>query len=77
MWIDVSKVTKDSTTCVHCFYAASGTYPDNENVSYISFDSKGIDSLNFVQSLDIPAIKIEQWQNIANLIREVSIEYSL
>lgn len=69
-----SKVTNDLTSGVDRFFASSGTNPDNDNFSFISFEAKVFDSVNFFQSLDIPAFKIDQWAIISNLIREVIFE---
>lgn len=69
-----SKVTNDLTSGVDRFFASSGTNPDNDNFSFISFEAKVFDSVNFFQSLDIPAFKIDQWAIISNLIREVISE---
>lgn len=72
--IEESKVTNDLTSGVDRYFTSSGTNPENDNFSFISFEAKVFDSVNFFQSLDIPAFKIEQWQIIASIIREIIIE---
>lgn len=42
--------------------------------SYVSFEAKAFDSVNFFASLDIPPFKLENSEKIAGLIREINSE---
>ncbi|MFY0599596.1 MAG: helix-turn-helix transcriptional regulator [Cyclobacteriaceae bacterium] len=46
----------------------------NESYSYVSFEAKAFDSVNFFASLDIPAFKIEASAHLASLVRKVNEE---
>jgi AraC-like DNA-binding protein len=56
------------------------SYPSGENAegsnafSYVSFEAKAFDSVNFFGSLDIPAFKIAKHDTIHSLILEVNRE---
>ncbi len=47
-----------------------------ENYSYITFEAKVFDSVNFFASLDIPSFVIDDGRNLAALIRNVNQETS-
>lgn len=51
--------------------AASAT----EHYSYVAFDAKAFDSVNFFASLDIPPFKIEENYKLAGLIRQINDEF--
>jgi AraC-like DNA-binding protein len=53
-------------------YNAPADYP--ESYSYVSFEAKAFDSVNFFASLDIPPFKIEDSGNIGRLIGEINKE---
>ncbi len=53
------------------FFHQTSTTSGKDNFSLISFEAKVFNSVNFFQSLDIPAFKIEQWKIMANLINEI------
>jgi len=46
----------------------------NEHYSYVAFDAKAFDSVNFFASLDIPPFKIEENYKLAGLIRQINDE---
>lgn len=46
----------------------------NEAYSYVSFEAKAFDSVNFFASLDIPAFKIESKQLLVKLIQGINQE---
>ncbi len=46
-----------------------------EHYSYVAFDAKAFDSVNFFASLDIPPFKIEEGYKLAGLIRQINDEY--
>ena len=48
----------------------------DEHYSYVAFDAKAFDSVNFFASLDIPPFKIEEGYKLAGLIRQINDEYS-
>lgn len=48
----------------------------NEHYSYVAFDAKAFDSVNFFSSLDIPPFKIEENYKLAGLIRQINDEMS-
>jgi len=48
--------------------------PSGENYSYVSFEAKAFDSVNFFASLDIPAFKIGKSPKIISLIKSVNDE---
>lgn len=51
--------------------------PDfNEHYSYVSFEAKAFDSVNFFASLDIPPFKIEDNNKLSELITEINDESS-
>ncbi|MFK7952722.1 MAG: helix-turn-helix domain-containing protein [Ekhidna sp.] len=45
-----------------------------EHYSYVSFDAKAFDSVNFFASLDIPCFKIEEHFKLAGLIKQINQE---
>ncbi|MEP1094520.1 MAG: AraC family transcriptional regulator [Cyclobacteriaceae bacterium] len=47
-----------------------------EHYSYVAFDAKAFDSVNFFASLDIPPFKIEEGYKLAGLIRQINDEYT-
>ncbi len=47
----------------------------DEHYSYVAFDAKAFDSVNFFASLDIPPFKIEEGYKLAGLIRQINDEY--
>lgn len=49
----------------------------NESYSYVSFDSKVFDSVNFFASLDIPAFAINKSENLSALILSINTEVNL
>jgi len=49
----------------------------NEGYSYVSFDSKVFDSVNFFASLDIPAFAISKSENLSALILSINSEVNL
>ena len=53
------------------FFLQTTTSSGKDNFSLISFETKVFNSVNFFQSLDIPAFKIESWKIMADLIAEV------
>ena len=56
------------------------SYVDNpateEYYSYVAFDAKAFDSVNFFASLDIPPFTIEEGYKLAGLIRQINDEYA-
>ncbi|MEO9869924.1 helix-turn-helix domain-containing protein [Ekhidna sp.] len=46
----------------------------NEHYSYVAFDAKAFDSVNFFSSLDIPCFKIEENYKLAGLIKQINDE---
>lgn len=52
------------------------TASSDEHYSYVAFDAKAFDSVNFFASLDIPPFKIEEGYKLAGLIRQINDEYS-
>ncbi len=51
------------------------TASTDEHYSYVAFDAKAFDSVNFFASLDIPPFKIEEGYKLAGLIRQINDEY--
>ena len=47
---------------------------ENESFSYVSFETKAFDSVNFFGSLDIPAFKITDNDGLVDLIHQVNSE---
>lgn len=47
---------------------------DSESFSYVSFEAKAFDSVNFFGSLDIPAFKVNNNDRLIELIREINKE---
>ncbi|MEM9894947.1 MAG: AraC family transcriptional regulator [Bacteroidota bacterium] len=45
-----------------------------EYYSYVSFDAKAFDSVNFFSSLDIPAFRITENDKLATLIKQINFE---
>lgn len=45
-----------------------------EHYSYVAFDAKAFDSVNFFSSLDIPPFKIEENYKLAGLIKQINDE---
>ena len=45
-----------------------------EHYSYVAFDTKAFDSVNFFSSLDIPPFKIEENHKLADLIKQINDE---
>ncbi len=54
--------------------SSSGQVTGEEHYSYIAFDAKAFDSVNFFSSLDIPAFKIEENYKMASLIKQINDE---
>ena len=48
----------------------------DEHYSYVAFDAKAFDSVNFFASLDIPPFRIEEAYKLAGLIRQINDEYN-
>ncbi len=48
--------------------------PDLQGYSFVSFDAKVFDSVNFFASLDVPAFYIDDNPKIVDLIREINAE---
>lgn len=48
----------------------------DEHYSYVAFDAKVFDSVNFFASLEIPPFKIEKNYKLAKLIRQINNEYN-
>ena len=46
----------------------------DEHYSYVAFDAKAFDSVNFFSSLDIPSFKIEENYKMAALIKQINDE---
>jgi AraC-like DNA-binding protein len=46
-----------------------------EHYSYVAFDAKAFDSVNFFASLDIPPFKIDEGYKLAGLIRQINDEH--
>ncbi|MEQ8906365.1 AraC family transcriptional regulator [Ekhidna sp.] len=46
----------------------------DEHYSYVAFDAKAFDSVNFFSSLDIPPFKIEENYKLAGLIQQINDE---
>ncbi|WP_421763305.1 helix-turn-helix domain-containing protein [Ekhidna sp.] len=46
----------------------------DEHYSYVAFDAKAFDSVNFFSSLDIPCFKIEENYKLAGLIKQINDE---
>jgi len=46
----------------------------NEHYSYVAFDAKAFDSVNFFSSLDIPPFKIDENYKLAGLIKSINDE---
>lgn len=53
------------------FEAAAG---GGEHYSYVAFDAKAFDSVNFFSSLDIPSFKMEENYKLAGLIKQINDE---
>ena len=55
------------------------SFPENpsadEHYSYVAFDAKAFDSVNFFASLDIPPFKLEENYKLAGLIRQINDEF--
>lgn len=68
------KVESDLVTGVERYFASASDDPEKENFSFISFEAKVFDSVNFFQSLDLPAFVISQWSIMNDLMREVIVE---
>lgn len=49
---------------------------NSENFSYVTFEAKVFDSVNFFASLDIPPFIIKDAENIHQLIRQILLEQS-
>ncbi|MCP4459731.1 MAG: helix-turn-helix transcriptional regulator [Cytophagales bacterium] len=47
-----------------------------DSFSYVSFEAKAFDSVNFFGSLDIPAFKIRRHEEIKQVIHDINIESS-
>jgi AraC-like DNA-binding protein len=56
------------------FQSYNGPADHPESYSYVSFEAKAFDSVNFFASLDIPPFKVEDTGNIARLIGEINKE---
>lgn len=55
------------------FETTNGTSADNA-FSYVSFEAKAFDSVNFFGSLDIPPFKVGVHEGLKGLIREINAE---
>lgn len=53
-----------------------GAASSPEHYSYVAFDAKAFDSVNFFSSLDIPCFKIEENYKLAGLIKQINDEMS-
>ncbi len=53
---------------------SNGVVPTDESYSYVSFEAKAFDSVNFFASLDIPPFKIEDDGQISSLIQSINHE---
>jgi AraC-like DNA-binding protein len=53
---------------------SSSAEESEESYSYVSFEAKAFDSVNFFASLDIPAFKIENNQRLVDLIQRINEE---
>lgn len=58
------------------FRATSTNDEVNENFSYVAFDAKVFDSVNFFSSLDVPPFVVQGYPIIAELITETAKEES-
>lgn len=47
---------------------------NSEHYSYVAFDAKAFDSVNFFSSLDIPPFKIDENYKLAGLIKQINDE---
>lgn len=58
------------------YFQSYGDQSDSssESYSYVSFEAKAFDSVNFFASLDIPAFRIEDSGKIAKLIQTINYE---
>ncbi|MEM0938626.1 MAG: AraC family transcriptional regulator [Bacteroidota bacterium] len=54
--------------------STTGKASEEEHYSYVAFDAKAFDSVNFFSSLDIPAFKIEENYKMASLIKQINDE---
>ncbi|MEM6736554.1 MAG: AraC family transcriptional regulator [Bacteroidota bacterium] len=54
--------------------STTGKVLEEEHYSYVAFDAKAFDSVNFFSSLDIPAFKIEENYKMASLIKQINDE---
>ena len=52
----------------------NGASQTDEHYSYVAFDAKAFDSVNFFSSLDIPPFKIEENYKMAGLIKQINDE---
>ena len=54
--------------------SAAGLAMSGEHYSYVAFDAKAFDSVNFFSSLDIPAFKLVENYKLAGLIKQINDE---
>jgi len=51
-----------------------GEPASNEHYSYVAFEAKAFDSVNFFSSLDIPPFKLEENYKLAGLVKQINDE---
>lgn len=51
-----------------------GDFTSKEHYSYVAFEAKAFDSVNFFSSLDIPAFRIEENYKLAGLVKQINDE---
>lgn len=71
-----TKLSKDDflTNKDQFLKSSNGGVQTDEHYSYVAFDAKAFDSVNFFSSLDIPAFKIEENYKMAGLIKQINDE---
>ncbi len=55
---------------------ADAPAPEKEHYSFVSFEAKAFDSVNFFASMDIPPFRVNNNKKIVNLIKEINHEVS-
>jgi AraC-like DNA-binding protein len=71
------RLSKDAFLTHREKYFASYSLPSEESEechSYVSFEAKAFDSVNFFASLDIPAFKIENNKRLTDLVKRINEE---
>ena len=58
-------------------YFDSSETPSEDSFSYVSFEAKAFDSVNFFGSLNIPAFKISRHDELSQIIKDINAESSM